>query len=412
VRKIIKGILPFFFMLIIALGSVIVSCAHQRGTFTRSGQDEYFHRLNLGFDSNGKLIVNVIFERIDSVYVIDRNDKSRRIKLEKDDWTYFQETHEVRILKEMPFSEFVVHIEGWCKKPYRFYLGGDDVKNIFVMLGERMGFDSYDYTWDKSLQTLTFEKEIDPLKTGYYIQYQTASGSRGFGSIDITTHETYPYLQAEYITKLKNKELASRHTFHFLDPDTPQGQKPEVIQRDLTPEERNRILNKPLEVTFYRCNYSAVEIGKEVGFEPDIPDSITGSSGNTVFAGRGFIIKQVMYPEGGKYLVEKMYYDESDNYIYIKMSKDEPFPMDDNFNEQFIIERKKFDYHNIHGIEEIQYWGLTTFRGTGDEMNARVDRIAQYTWQYENTWYTAVLNNDTHTYYDELIAAVLEHQSR
>ena len=116
-KKTICRVIPFFAMFIIAVGSVVVSCATASAI-----NDDTFISLNAGRSVNGKTYTVWVFDEIKSVIIVNLDDRSRKIELAGDEWSYDPSTTELIILKEIPFSNYVATVQGDALFPTSFVL--------------------------------------------------------------------------------------------------------------------------------------------------------------------------------------------------------------------------------------------------------------------------------------------------
>ena len=278
-----KKILPFLLMLVLILGSVVVSCATSP-QYRYSGKNTgNYLTMNTDRTLSGDIYTYQIFSHIDKVIVFNRSNRAEKIELSKEDWAYDSSIGLLTLKRDVKYKDIIIHIAGSAEKPVRFYLPGfrGEPEDLFVVLGKRLAINGFDYTFNPGTRTLIFRDDLDPEKESYSISYETESGGVGLGNWDPEDGDELAYLEAQHRREKLNRFYKSREEFYFFEAPAAPGDKPELVLRTPTPEEISAMMNYPVKVMKFRFRVSDKLISKEAGFDVSTPEEITLGGGGT-----------------------------------------------------------------------------------------------------------------------------------
>jgi hypothetical protein len=280
----LKKSVPFLLVLLILLGSLVVSCATSSSgrspdpSAGSPGGDRDFLSINTGRDIEGNVYTIQVFSRIDKIIVVNRMDRSKKTELKPGDWVYEADTTAIRFTRDPGYKDLIVHVEGVPFKPVTFILpdfqGGDE--DLFVVLDKRLALKGFDFTFDRQSRTLTFREDIDPEKAGYLIRYQTSSGSNGLGNWTPGKGDELAYLEAQHNADVLRRWYESQDGFYFFEKPVVKGEVPSLVKRPATPAEMGEMLNIPVTVMKSRFEASDKDVSREVGFDVSTPKALAG----------------------------------------------------------------------------------------------------------------------------------------
>lgn len=274
-RALMKAV-PFLLVLLVVMGSVVVSCA----TTSPSSAASRPLSVNAGPDSEGRVYTSQVFSRIDRVIVINRRDRAQKTELRSGDWSYDAGTTEIRLGASGAYRDRIVHVEGAAVVPATFILTGfqGEEGDLFVVLDKRLALSGFDYRFDRASATLTFRDDIDPERVGYMIRYQTATGANGMGNWAPNAGDELAYLEAQHGAEVLRRWYDAQDGFYFFKKPIVPGENPRLEKRAATPREMEEMLNIPVTVMKHRFKVSDRAVSREVGFNVATPKELARGS--------------------------------------------------------------------------------------------------------------------------------------
>lgn len=398
-KNILKA-LPFLGMFIVATGSVAVSCATApaSGRFPREEKIS----VNAGPALDGKIRTTWVFDRVQSVILMDENDRSRKIELAPNEWTYIPETTELAISKKVPFANFIARVDGFRTPPETFILDGlTDTESLLVIMSDRLAIDGYDYAFDTGTKRLTFRNDVRLKDSDWSIQYDTNHGGVMLGEWKPASADRMSYLEAEHRTRRLEAWYDRQTDFWFLD-DTRidewkanRDRPPELVRRAATGEELAKMKAEPVPVIKFRTGAKDAEISRELGFDARVPDKL----GEQGFTKIGLLWKTIEETSRGGNLERKldvMYVDETksglDQYaIDITVEKN---GAQEKADTEWLIDEKTMDLGLP--VHVVRLWGTQT--GGLDE-KPTVARLSAWSWADGDVHFSATADsaNDERT---------------
>jgi hypothetical protein len=398
-KNILKA-LPFLGMFILATGSVAVSCA----TAPDSGKSPREEKIsvNAGPALDGKIRTTWIFDRIQSVILMDENDHSRKIELSSNEWAYIPETTELAINKKVPFASFIARVDGFRTNPETFILEGlTDTESLLVIMSDRLAIDGYDYTFDTGTKRLTFRNDVRLKDSDWSIQYDTNHGGVMLGEWKPESADRMSYLEAEH-RKRRLEDWYDRQTaFWFLDVTkidewkANRDRPPELVRRAATSEELAKMKAEPVPVIKFRTGVKDAELSRELGFDARVP----GKLGEKGVSEIGLFWKTIEETSRNGNLERKldvMYGDETKNGLdqYAINITVEKTGTQEKADTEWLIDEKTLDLglpvHIIH------LWGTQT---SGLDERPTVARFSAWTWSNGDVHFSATADsaNDERT---------------
>ena len=301
-----KNLWKFFLfsgMFLLAAGSVCVSCV----SAPDAGNAKHDISVNAGKDINGDIFTYSVFSKIKSVLLVDEKDHSKKIELSADDWSYNQDTTRIVINKPVPFSSYIVAVRGEAAFPYSYVLNGIiNLKNMYVVLNDRLAIDGYDYTFDSGTNRLTFRSDININDCKWYITYDMNGGSAALsdGYSGDKDYDRLSYFEAQHRKQYLDSWYDSQNSFWFFSDSSPEGQKPALVKRAATPAELQTMKSFPVSVMKIRMKTSAKKLSRELGYTISFSRKITLPEYNAQYTTDFQTIEE--YSEAGK-LVKKLY---------------------------------------------------------------------------------------------------------
>ena len=266
----------FLVMFIIVTGSVIFSCL--------TGPDQINGgkiSVNTGRDLDGRIFTVRVFGEITSVVVTDMKDKSKKEELSPEDWTYDPGTTELKLFKEISFTDYIVSIEGLKPELQTFVLSGQtEQDDLMVIIGERLAIEGFDYFFDQDTGVLNFRDDVDLDNSQWFISYRTPTGGNSIGEWDPENPDQFSYLMAEHQKRQIDSWIDRQETFWFFDSETTgPEQKPRLVKRVATEKEISDMKNEPVAVWKNRLFEKNEKVLKEVSLSFVIPEKITTAAG-------------------------------------------------------------------------------------------------------------------------------------
>ena len=121
-----------------------------------------------------------VYAGIDSVEIINADQKTQKKKLKKTDYTYNKSTACITFKNPMPYENCIAKVNGLPSVPYSCYLKDfDGTKDeLLVILNNLTAIEKKDYVYDPKTKIITFRPDIDISSTSYYMVYyvKTAGG--------------------------------------------------------------------------------------------------------------------------------------------------------------------------------------------------------------------------------------------
>lgn len=263
--------LPFLGMLILAVGSVNISCRTISGA--RDGTAVTVNAVRTEAD---RLATVRVFDDIESVLVTDIDDRSRRRELARETWEYDPRTTEITILEDLPLDDYMIHVTGNPRSPEAFVLVDIAPEpNLLVVIDGRAGIRGYDYTFDASDGHLVFRNGIDLRGTSWLVRYERPIGSTSIGQWDPERDERIAYIEAEHRRRVLDARFYQMDELWFLDGPDGTADPPALVKRRPRPEEIEAIKSHPVAIRKYRSGTSIDELNTELGFDTAVPETIT-----------------------------------------------------------------------------------------------------------------------------------------
>jgi hypothetical protein len=262
-------------MFILATGSVVLSCA-TAPTAKAANRDAKIE-VNTGPLQGGKLYTTWVFDRIQSVMIVDVSDRSRKIELAQKEWGYDPATTELTILREIPFKDYFAHIEGSQSLPHAFVLNEiKDETDLLVIISDRLAIKGYDYTFNEKESRLTFRNDVNLKESDWSIQYSTPYGGAMLGEWKPENADRMSYIEAEHRRRWLDSWYDRQTAFWFLDDARGEwkanpNQPPALIRRAASPKELADMKSAPLNVVKFRTETKDQELSREIGFDARVP---------------------------------------------------------------------------------------------------------------------------------------------
>ena len=266
---------------------VVVSCV----TTAISSTDEKI-TVNTGPDLAGRIYTTQVIDQVDRVAVHDLVDRSLHLELVPEEWRYDSQTTELTVKRPIPFKNPVYHLEGTGKRPARFLLPENlnPAEEPFVLLGDRIAVEGYDYTWHPQQRLLTFREDLNMEKETFEVNYWTLpEGEASFGNRVSKRGDVADYLMAQRERAAWKRRVESGSAFPFLEKSA--SGPPHLVMRPPTDAEKKQWLSEPAEIILTRFGISDQEIGKEVGFDTRIPARVVFADQSFCTSGMRMVIQ-------------------------------------------------------------------------------------------------------------------------
>jgi len=407
----VRRSLPFIAMLVVALGSVVFSCATtEKSARTVSGKPFY---VNTAADGDGRIRTIQVLSCIDRVILMDQRDRSRRTELKSASWRYDPATTELALLEGEPYKNTIIHVEGKPEAPARFVLreiAGDD--ELFVAVDGRIAIRGFDYSFDLARSVLVFREDFDPLTMEYKIMYRTSDGGlHSIGDWKPENDDKFAYLEAQYFAEMVTRDNRKAGMDYYLDPSVFESGKPHLVLRAPKPEEKAAMDASPMTVTKPRFSASDRAVSKEVGFDVRTPTGIDLGSGRGKLIGEGKMIEESA--ENGRlrrhalefYALGGSVFDGTDN-LELRLG-DTPFSDNKAIDERLVIERKSLEEAGIAVLREC-IWGTHVRSGEKPEV---VD-LAVYSWKDRGVYFQLTCDNTQSGNAEAAIAQIEEYRAK
>ncbi len=203
-KKTLLKVLPFVAVLAVMLGSVWLA------RIIHSPAKDVYH-VNTSPTADGSIHSIRIFDSVTSVMVIDRDKHSRKKKIPPQDYAYNRLNGELTLTEPLPFTENVIHIEGTTALPEQFCLYDFDGMSdqLLVLLSDHEAAADYEYIYNEETHIITFRDDIHPEKdSAFLIMYQTDDGAtHSFGNWLPGTNDRFAELQGQWLSRTRNAPM-------------------------------------------------------------------------------------------------------------------------------------------------------------------------------------------------------------
>ncbi len=394
-------VLPFLFILLLSTGSVFLSCVTT--PLSHSVGSDYTY-VNTGETEDGRIFSTWVFSGIQSIVIVNIDDRSEKIELSSDEWEYNPETTEITIKKEISFTDYIVHAEGKGVTPDTFIL--NDIKpesDLLVILDSRLAIEGYDFTRDISGKKLIFRNDVDLKKTDWLIQYSTDTGGSSIGEWKPENQDQMSYIQAEHHKRVLDAWYDRQDTFWFLEYSEKSGNKPFPVKRKATAEELSAFKSLPVSVIKYRTGTPYKDLNLELGFNTSFPDTVFIEDLSEKFVLSGKMIEE--YAEDGE-LKRKLlvFYDNktSTDNITVELQLNGSNSYAEREKPEWLIEEKRINM-GLPVSCSTQWSMLTTEL---DEM-PKVVKTTAWTWSDDSIIYSVTADSSREDLYRLFIMEII-----
>ena len=146
-----------------------------------------------------------LYAEIDSVEIVDANNKLHKTKLKKTEYSYNKDYGRLSFKNPLPYENCIAKVKGIPSSPYTCYLKDFEGRKdeLLVILNNLTAVEKKDYIYDPSTKLLVFRPDIDISNSSYYMVYyvKTANGTV-LKTISNDFNDTIAELQARH-----NQEL-------------------------------------------------------------------------------------------------------------------------------------------------------------------------------------------------------------
>ncbi len=120
-----------------------------------------------------------VYAGIDTVEIINANQKLQKTRLKKNEYTYDKATACIRFKKDLPYENYIVKVKGLPAVPYSCYLKDFDGSKdeLLVILNNLTAIEKKDYVYDPKTKLIVFRPDIDISSTSYYMVYYVQTGN-------------------------------------------------------------------------------------------------------------------------------------------------------------------------------------------------------------------------------------------
>ena len=120
-----------------------------------------------------------IYAGIDTVEIINADQKTQKKKLKSTEYTYNKSTACINFKNPLPYENCIAKVTGVPSSPYTCYLkdfeGTKD--QLLVILNNLTAIEKKDYVYDPKTKCITFRPDIDISNTSYYMVYYVQTGN-------------------------------------------------------------------------------------------------------------------------------------------------------------------------------------------------------------------------------------------
>ncbi len=390
-RKTIIKALPFIFMFALSAGSVFMSCATTQPGSGNPGKEEFI-TLNTGKSDDGRILTTWVFSRIESVMVVDYHDRSRKMEIRPEEWSYDSGTTEIKILKKIPYDECIVHLEGYNHFPNTFVLAGSKTGgDILVILENRLAIEGYDYRIENEGGKIVFRDDISLSDSQWHIQYETPNGQSSIGEWEPEDMDQMAYLEAGHRKRFLDRWYDTQETLWFFEGPFSADEPPFLVSRKPSQEELRLFKSHPVSVLKYRLDTSDAKLSRELGFRTALPEMISFAEREEEITISGKLIDE--YAREGK-LHRELYtiFDvtrqgKEGRMFELIMSKTLP---DKGMKEEdeWIIGEETFDL--AFPVRVVRSWGMRT-----SSMEGKPEAVRLSSWSWEDNGIHFSVTSDT-----------------
>ena len=146
-----------------------------------------------------------IYAGIDSIEIVNADNKMQRVRLKKTDYTYNKDVGKISFKNKLPYQNCIAKVRGVPCIPYTCYLKDFEGRKdqLLVILNNITAIEKKDYVYEPKTKFLVFRPDIDISSSSYYMVYYVHT-SNGTVSKTISNdfNDTIAELQARH-----NQEL-------------------------------------------------------------------------------------------------------------------------------------------------------------------------------------------------------------
>ena len=121
-----------------------------------------------------------IYAGIDSIEIVNADNKLQKTKLKKTEYTYNKDLGKISFKNPLPYENCIAKVKGVPCMPYTCYLKDFDGRKdeLLVILNNITAVEKKDYVYEPKTKLLVFRPDIDISSSSYYMVYyvQTANG--------------------------------------------------------------------------------------------------------------------------------------------------------------------------------------------------------------------------------------------
>lgn len=368
-KTVIKKIIPFILILILIIGSVVLSCSIKQKTIS----------LNTGISPDGKVFTNRVMQEITKVIAINLEDRSRIKEFSPELYSYNPETTELIFLQEND-KDIGFIVEGKPVQPATFVLTDLDtnVGPVFVFFNDGVAIQNDDYIINTETKTLTFNENLNLEANPYVITWQSYYGMSTIGEQTKEIEDLYSKSQAVWVTDLIRSEIKK------------QTQTPEVViennsayirMRSISEEEKQKTIDLlPVTQVKARIKTSAKKLSKEVGFKVSFTEEVKDENLSWKVS-VPLLIETSVQGETTK-SIELFYYEVSNpEPLILTLSKDAE---DENLEWQISEETLAY---TIPVIKRTAYAVIQNQSDSSSAENYSAEKYCYYSWKIDDVTY-------------------------
>ena len=146
-----------------------------------------------------------IYAGIDSIEIVNTENKFQKIKLKKNEYTYNKDQGKITFKKPLPYENCIAKVKGIPCVPYTCYLKDFEGRKdeLLVILNNITAVEKKDYVYEPKTKLLVFRPDIDIKTSSYYMVYYVKTGNGVLSkTISNDFNDTIAELQARH-----NQEL-------------------------------------------------------------------------------------------------------------------------------------------------------------------------------------------------------------
>lgn len=399
-KKLNRAVL-FVAMFLIVIGSVAVSCVSSPDG--KLGAE--IISINARPNRNGLVYTTRTFETIRDVIVIKAKDRSKKVELEPSEWNYDSKTTALTMESEVPFSDFIVHIEGTSTKPERFVFNGYDREgDLLIIIDDRPAIEGFDYTFNETETGIILRDDIGLEGKDWYIGFETSNGSVSIGNWQPENRDRLAYLEAQHRKQRLEEWYDNQDTFYVLsrpeDWNSDPAAVPVVVKRKLTPEELGRMKSYPISVIKDRMKTSDRALSRELGFEISLPETIPGEKPGSKLPLLGKSIAE--YRSEGKTVQNLIPLYDTEGVFILTLSAEDP-ETSASGDTEFIISSETVTINGV-SVRRLREWGT---RISSLEERPEVIQRTRWTWRLNEVYYDLTSLSRRETWCEEIIRELI-----